>query len=105
MSGHLGQVLLYAHELRINLLISMPNSVVTVSHIRPPEKMRIGNLFSLFLIQNIFCGCSKEPSQLDGSFQHLKHMFKLTCKKILFYAHKIPLSGSMSHAQIPNHTF
>ena len=26
-------------------------------------RVRIGNLFSLFLIQNICCGYSKEPSQ------------------------------------------
>ena len=25
----------------------------------------------------MFCGYSKEPSQLDGSFEHPKHMFKL----------------------------
>ena len=31
--------------------------------------------FSLFLIQNICCGYSKEPSQGDGSFEHQKHMF------------------------------
>ena len=40
--------------------------------------------FSLFLIQNICCGYSKEPSQLDGSFEHPKHMFKLLGKKIKF---------------------
>ena len=28
------------------------------------------NLIFLFLGQNICCGCSKEPSQLDGSFEH-----------------------------------
>ena len=31
----------------------------------------------LFLNQNMCCGCSKEPSQRDGSFENLKHMFKL----------------------------
>ena len=35
-----------------------------------------GKLVSLFLIQNICCGYSKEPSQGDGSFEHPKHMFK-----------------------------
>ena len=43
----------------------------------------IGKLFSLFLIQNICCGYSKEPSQLDGSFEHPKHMFRLMGKKIV----------------------
>ena len=39
-------------------------------------------LIFLFLNQNMFCGCSKELSQRDGSFEHLKHMFKLITKKI-----------------------
>ena len=43
----------------------------------------IGKLFSLFPIQNICCGYSKEPSQWDGSFEHPKHMFKLMGKKII----------------------
>ena len=33
------------------------------------------NIF-LFLNQNICCGYSKEPSQLDGSFEHPKHFVK-----------------------------
>ena len=45
-------------------------------------KVRIGKLFSLFLVQNISCGFSKEPSQRDGSFEHPKHMLKLMGKKI-----------------------
>ena len=45
---------------------------------RPPD----GKLFSLFLIINICYRYSKEPSQRDGSFEHLKHMFKLMGKKI-----------------------
>ena len=43
---------------------------------------RIEKLITLFLIQNICCGYSKEPSQWDGSFEHPKHMFKLSGKKI-----------------------
>ena len=39
--------------------------------------------FSLFLIQNICCGYSKEPSQRAGSFEQPKHMFKLMGKKIV----------------------
>ena len=46
-------------------------------------RLRIGKLFSLFLMQNICCGYSKEPSQWDGSFEHPKHMFKLLDKKII----------------------
>ena len=46
-------------------------------------RVRIGKLFSLFVIQNICCGYSKEPSQGDGSFEHPKHMFELMGKKII----------------------
>ena len=46
-------------------------------------RVRIGKLFSLFLIQNICCGYSKEPSQWDSSFEHPKHMFWLMGKKIM----------------------
>ena len=46
-------------------------------------RVRIGKLFSLFLIQNICCGYSKELSQWEGSFEHPKHMFKLMGKKII----------------------
>ena len=34
------------------------------------------------LMLYICCGYSKELSQLDGSFEHPKHMLKLTGKKI-----------------------
>ena len=43
----------------------------------------IGKLFSLFLIQNICCGYSKELSQRDGSFEYTKHMFTIMGKKII----------------------
>ena len=46
-------------------------------------RVRIGKLFSLFPIQRICCGYSKEPSQLDGSFEHPKQMLKLMGKKII----------------------
>ena len=36
----------------------------------------------LFLNQNICYGYSKEPSQWDGSFEHLTHMLKLLGKKM-----------------------
>ena len=46
-------------------------------------RVHIGKLFSLFLIQNICCGYSKEPSQRDDSFEHPNNMFKLMGKKII----------------------
>ena len=41
----------------------------------------------LFLIlnQNICCEYSKEPSQLDGSFERPKHMLKLMGKKTHYH--------------------
>ena len=42
-------------------------------------------LFSLFLNKNTSCGFSKEPSHSHGSFEHLKHMLKLTDKKISIF--------------------
>ena len=46
---------------------------------------RVSNekLFYLFLNQNIQCGYSKQPSQLNCSFEHSKHMY--------MYAQKICL--------------
>ena len=50
-------------------------------------------IFFLFLKQNICCVYSKEPYQLDGSFEHPKYMLKLMGKKYLqFYAKKFCLS-------------
>ena len=48
-------------------------------------QLRVCNrkIIFLFLNQNIFCGYSKEPSQLDGSFEHPKHMLIIIGKKIL----------------------
>ena len=43
----------------------------------PPDKSAYLKIIFLFFNQNICCGYSKEPSQLDGSFEHTKHMFKL----------------------------
>ena len=34
-------------------------------------------IFFLFLNQNICCGCSKEPSQWDDSFEHPKHLLEI----------------------------
>ena len=49
---------------------------------KPPDKRAYWNtIFFFFLIQNICCGKSKEPSRFDCSFEHPKHMFKLMGKK------------------------
>ena len=59
-------------------------------------RVRNENLLSVFLIQNICCGNSKEPSQKDGSFVHTKNMFKLMDKKSSqFYTQNFCLTGSM----------
>ena len=43
----------------------------------------------MFFNQNICCGCSKEPSQWDGSFEHPKHMFEFMVqnKKTIIILH------------------
>ena len=43
----------------------------------------------LFLHQNICCGCSKEPSHRDGSFENPKHMLHLMVKKVLSFLRSI----------------
>ena len=52
-------------------------------YVGPPDQSAYWKIISLFLIQNICCGYSKEPSQRDGSFEHPKHMFKIMGKKII----------------------
>ena len=46
-----------------------------------------GKLIFLFLNLKICCGYSKEPSELDGSFEHPKQMFELLDKKIFTILH------------------
>ena len=53
------------------------------SQSQAPDKSAYLNYFFLFLYQNTCFVYSKEPSQWDGSFEHPKHMFKLTEKKII----------------------
>ena len=48
---------------------------------RPPDKSAYLKK-KIFLIRNICCGCSKEPSQWDGSFEHPKHIFNLMGKEV-----------------------
>ena len=65
----------------------------SVTLIMPGPQMRVRNwkLFFLFLNQNICCGCSKEPSRWDGSFEHPKHMLSLMDKKIIAILRKLYL--------------
>ena len=60
-------------------------SITSILYLTPGLQIRvpIGKLFFLFLIQNICCGNSKEPSQGDGLFEHPKNMFKLMGEKII----------------------
>ena len=51
-------------------------------------RVRIGKLFYLFLIQNIYCGYSKERSQWDGSFEY-PNTFQLMDKKIIAILRKL----------------
>ena len=48
---------------------------------RPVDRVCNQNLIFLFLNQKICCGWSKELSQWDGSFEHIKHMFKFMGKE------------------------
>ena len=53
----------------------------------PQIRVRNWKLFFLLLNKNICCGCSKEPSQWDGSFEHPRHMFKLMDREIIAILH------------------
>ena len=66
------------------------NMVITRLQIK--VSVCIWKIIFLFLDQNICCGCSKEPSQWDGSFEHPKHTFKLTDVKIItiFHSQNLP---------------
>ena len=66
-----------------NILLLLLLSLLSGLQIR----VHIEKFFFLVLIQNICCGYSKEPSQLDGPFEHPKHMFKLMGKKIITILH------------------
>ena len=44
---------------------------------------KLMNIFLSFSLIISF-GCSKEPSQWDGSFEYPQHMFGLRMKKIIF---------------------
>ena len=63
---------------------------------RTKLRVCIRKIIFLFFNQNICCGYSKEPSQLDGSFEHPKHMLKLWVRKDLqFYPENLCLSKHM----------
>ena len=55
------------------------------------------SLIFLFLNQNICCGYSKEPSQLDVSFVHAKHMLKIVSE----YDQEIPQSQNADNPAAP----
>ena len=51
------------------------------------EQKKISEKLNIFLciILNICCGCSKERSQQEGSFEYPQHMFWLRKKKSIFF--------------------
>ena len=55
-------------------------------------KWKIGTIFILISL-NICCGCPKETSQWDGSFEHPLHMFWLRNKKNNFQLHALVLEA------------
>ena len=75
------------HHLYYFMYVSSEGSGETAWTSGHQIRVCIGKLFSLFLIENICCGYSKEPSQWDDSFEHPKHMFKLIGKKIITILH------------------
>ena len=106
-------------EISNNNIHTNSTNIMPVSNIifkAPPPlpglqiRVRIGKLFSLFLVQNICCVYSKEPPQWDGSSEHPQKdrlnetvllSTKNTClnkwvRQLLnFYANKISLSGPL----------
>ena len=50
---------------------------------RPPDKSALLKMITFIYQPKHMLWYSKEPSQLDGSFEHPKHMFKLMDKKII----------------------
>ena len=66
------------HLIKVCIVCYVEKTTFTCLQIR----VCTGILFFLFLNQDICCGCSKEPSQLDDSFEHPKHMFQLIGKEI-----------------------
>ena len=59
--------------------------LVPVIHLLIARPLDKSAFFFKFLIRNICCWYSKEPSQRDGSFEHQKHMFELMDKKIITF--------------------
>ena len=59
----------------VETLIRLP--CLYMSHILKDARLKwVKNHEKLFFNQNICCGYSKEPSQLDGSLEHSKQMLK-----------------------------
>ena len=65
-------------------LISLSHSLYWDTQLHTGLELRVRNrkITFLFLNQNICCGCSKEPSHWDGSFEYPKQMLKVSGKKI-----------------------
>ena len=51
-------------------------------------QLKIANIF-IPINFSICLGCSKEPSQRDGSFEYPQHMFCLRNKKMIFLLHTL----------------
>ena len=58
---------------------------------------KIDNIF-LSTSLNICCGCSKEPSHQDTSFEYPQHIFWLRNKKINFYGNHTILTKGLTHS-------
>ena len=68
----------------LTMLPGLCKGICFLPYFRPLDQSIVQDqtFIFLFINQNICCGYSKEPSQWDGSFEHLKPMLRLTDKKI-----------------------
>ena len=64
-----------------NQRVGLHIHILTEVQVEKNIQGKIENIF-LSIIFNIDFGCSKEPSQWDGSFEYLQLMFWLIIKKI-----------------------
>ena len=55
---------------------------IMISSRPPDESMQLKIIFAYFN-QNICCGCSKQPFQRDGCYEHQRHMMILMGKTIV----------------------
>ena len=59
---------------------------ITIDNIMQDSLCTKNAFVSLSINLNMCCGCSKEPSHLDGSFEYPQHMFWLRNKKNIFFS-------------------